>query len=281
MSRKAPHIAPERARVSGMEPVTGVFRTSEEARRAAGQLRRSGFRADEVNLLMPGASEQEIHSIPVSETEQPGVGTAIGGVVGAAVGLAGGFELGLAATALIPGVGPVLAVGAVGAALAGIGGAAGGAALGKMVERHDTGGIPADEIFFYEDALRQGKSLVVVLTRGLENADRAHQILAEGRAESIDAAREDWWIGLRDAEEEHYRALGENFAKDHDEYRAGFEAGLRRECRGKTVDEARECLKEHYPDVWGSKAFRAGFERGMAHRERVEADAAKSRFLAG
>ena len=74
-------------------------------------------------------SEEQVHSVPVSETEQPGVGKAIGGVVGAALGMAGGFELGVGITALVPGVGPVLAVGLAGMALLGAGGAVAGAAL--------------------------------------------------------------------------------------------------------------------------------------------------------
>ncbi len=100
------------------------------ARTAAAELSSSGFRAEQVSLLYPGSTEQEIHSIPTSDTEQPGVGAAIGGVVGAAVGMAGGFELGVAATALIPGVGPVIAAGIAGAALLGVGGLAAGAELG-------------------------------------------------------------------------------------------------------------------------------------------------------
>ncbi len=264
-----------------METVAGVFRSTEEARRGAAQLRRSGFSAEQVNLLLPGATEQQIHGIPTSQTEQPGMGGAIGGVLGAALGMAGGFELGIAATALIPGVGPVLAVGLAGAAILGVGGAVGGAAVGNAAEEHSTEGVPADEIFFYEDALRQGRSIVILLANGDDEAQRARDLLAQAGAESLDAAREAWWIGLRDAEQEHYKALGENFAKDHDAYRAGFEAGLRRECRGKTVADARECLREIYPDVWESKAFVSGFERGMEHREKVEAEAARSGFLAG
>jgi hypothetical protein len=263
-----------------METVAGVFRSIEAARRGAAQLRRSGFSVDQINLLLPGATEEQIHSVPTSETEQPGMGGAMGGVVGAALGMAGGFELGIAATALIPGVGPVLAVGLAAAAVLGVGGAIGGAALGEAAETRSTEGVPADEVFFYEDALRQGKSLLILLARNDEEAQRTREILAQAGAESLDAAREAWWIGLRDAEKEHYQALGENFAKDHDAYRAGFEAGLRRECRGKTVDDARECMRDVYPDIWESKAFVCGFRRGVAHREQVEADAARSGFLA-
>src|SRR5579862_6642227 len=110
-----------------MEAVAGVFRTSDEACQAAVTLDHAGFTRDELSLLFPGSSEERIHSVPVSDTEQPGMGKAIGGVVGAALGLAGGFELGAAAaTLLVPGVGPVMAIGIAGAALAGVGGAVGG-----------------------------------------------------------------------------------------------------------------------------------------------------------
>lgn len=264
-----------------METVAGVFRSIEEARRGAAQLRQAAVPVKHINLLLPGASEAEIHSIATSETEQPGVGAAIGGVLGAALGMAGGFELGIGATALIPGVGPVLAVGLAAAAALGVGGAVGGAALGDAADNHSTEGVPSDEVFFYEDALRQGRSVVMVLADDEDEAQRARTALSQAGAESLDAARESWWIGLRDAEKEHYQALGENFAQDHDAYRAGFEAGLRRECRGKPVNEARECLRDLYPDVWESKAFVSGFERGVAHRERAEAEAARSGFLAG
>ena len=141
-----------------MKTVAGVFRQYQSARDAAAALLRAGFPSTQVTLLCPHSSEAEIHSVPVSETEQPGMGEAMGGVLGGALGLAGGFELGIAATALIPGVGPVLAIGVAGAALLGAGGAAAGAVLGKTAEESTTEGLPADELFFYEDALRQGRS---------------------------------------------------------------------------------------------------------------------------
>jgi hypothetical protein len=257
-----------------METVAGVFRDSESARRAAGDLGRAGFPRDQVNLLLPGATTREVHSIATSETEQPGVGGAIGGVLGGALGLAGGFELGVAATALIPGVGPVLAIGVAAAALLGAGGAAAGAMLGESADAESTEGVPSDEVFFYEDALRQGRSLVVLLANSSAEAKSAHRLLAAAGAESLDAAREDWWLGLRDVEQEHYRALGHNFELDQDAYRAGFESALRTECRGKSLEESADCLKWWYPDAWDSEAFRHGFERGLAYRQRQGVSAA-------
>ena len=91
------------------------------------------------------------------------------------------------------------------------------------------------------------------------------RLLADGGAESLDAARKDWWLGLRDGEQEHYRALGHNFELDEDVYRAAFTSVLRRECRGKSIDEVADCLKWWYPDVWDSEPFQRGYERGRKY----------------
>lgn len=248
-----------------MRTVAGVFSSRGAAREAAFELMRSGFLRDEINLLLPDGAQEEIHSVPVSQAEQPGVGGALGGVLGAALGAAGGFELGVGATALIPGVGPVLAAGIAGAALLGAGGLVAGAEVGTIVDEKTTEGIPSDEVFFYEDALRQGRSLLILLVDSEEKAERARDALAHAGAQSIDAARQAWWIGLRDAEAVHYHALGHNFERDQEIYRAGFESALRRECQGKTVDMSADCLKWWHPDTWDSEPFRRGFERGMEY----------------
>jgi len=260
-----PYIGNQRASIDSMETVAGVFRLYQTARDAVGALRRAGFSENQVNLLSPASSQEEIHTIPTSGTEQPGVGGAIGGMLGGALGVAGGLELGMAAAVLIPGVGPVLAFGLAGAALLGVGGAAGGAALGNAADDKSSEGVPPDEIFFYEDALRQGRSVVLVLAGDHSEEQRAHKLLADAGAESLDAARKDWWLGLRDGEQEHYRALGHNFELDEDVYRAGFSSALRRECRGRSIDEEADCLKWWYPDVWNSEPFRRGYERGWKY----------------
>lgn len=235
---------------------------------AVRNLLRSGFAQSRINLLSPGSSEQEIHSIPASETEQPGVGSAIGGMLGGAIGIAGGLELGVAATALIPGIGPVLAFGLAGAAILGASGVFAGAAIGGAADEHSDDGIPSDEMFFYEDALRQGRSVVFATASDHADESRARKALADAGAESLDAARKDWWLGVRDAEEEQYRAMGHNFELDEDVYRAGFESALRRECRGRTADERTDCLKWWYPETWNSPAFQRGYQRGQQYVDR-------------
>ena len=248
-----------------MKTVAGVFRYSGSARDAAVALRQAGFSQDQVNLLFPNSPEEVIHSIATSQTEEPGVGGTIGGLLGAALGMSAGFELGVAATALIPGVGPILAVGIGAAALFGIGGGVTGAVLGQAADEKSTEGVPADEVFFYEDALRQKKSVVLVLAKDSHEEKQAQRILAEAGAQSIDAARRDWWLGLRDAQAEHYRSLGRNFEADQEVYRAGFEAALRRECRHKSAEEMSDCLKWWYPAYWNTEPFKRGYERGRQY----------------
>ena len=111
-----------------MESVLGIFKTREDACRAAGYLKSAGIPDEHINVLMPGGSDGELRAVPTTETEAPGMGAALGGVVGGALGAAGGLSLGAAAaTFFVPGVGPIIAVGLLGSAVLGVGGAAGGA----------------------------------------------------------------------------------------------------------------------------------------------------------
>jgi hypothetical protein len=238
-----------------MPTVAGVFRSRERAKHAAVDLRESGLRG--VNLLIPGATSWETEGVATSETEQPGMGRAVGGVVGGAVGMAAGMQLGAAAaTILIPGVGPVLAVGLAAAAILGVGGAVGGAAAGAALEKDSTTGLPADELFVYKDALKQGRSVIFVEARDEDEAATARAELADAGAESIDAAREEWWIGLRSAEKEHYHALGGHFESAEPDYRRGFETALR------------ECDGAANANPAGSEAFRCGYKRGVEYHRR-------------
>ena len=116
-----------------------------------------------LHLLAPGTTDESVEAaLPTTETEPSGMGTAMGGTVGGAIGVAGGASLGAAAASLlIPGVGPVIAGGLIGAALLGVGGAVTGAAAGTAFEQGLADGIPHDELYLYEDALRKGRSVVI------------------------------------------------------------------------------------------------------------------------
>ncbi|MDQ1592761.1 MAG: hypothetical protein QOG71_3388, partial [Pyrinomonadaceae bacterium] len=107
-----------------MNTVAGIFQTRADGGRAVESLRGLGLSEANLSLLTPGTSAPEGESdVETSDTEQPGMGNALGGLVGGAMGAAGGMTLGAAAASLlVPGVGPIMAAGIVGAALFGAGG---------------------------------------------------------------------------------------------------------------------------------------------------------------
>ena len=112
-----------------------------------------------------------------------------------------------------------------------------GAAVGGALEHALANGLPKDELFVYEDALRRGKSIVVAMTSDAGEQEQAATALEASGAESVDAARKQWWIGLRDAEALEYRAEGFDFERDEETYRQGFEAALSAGTRGRADRE--------------------------------------------
>lgn len=247
-----------------MENVVGIFRDRERAEKAAEDLRRGKIPADRVNLLMPGSGDP--NAVETSETEQPGMGKAVGGVVGGVAGATAGMGLGAAAaTLLVPGIGPVAAVGLAAAALFGVGGAIGGAAAGGALEEAMSHGLPKDELYLYEDALRKGHSVVFVLADGDGETEFARAVLARDGAESLDAAKEEWWVGIRPAESAEYEKDGGHFSEDEPRYRRGFEAALHPDRRGRSFDEVRPDLVKCYGADCENPAFRRGYGRGLGH----------------
>ena len=199
-----------------MEPVVGIFVSRQSAADAARQLRSAGFASERVQMLLPSTPHAE-DAIPTDDAEQAGVGQAVGGVVGGAMGASAGLGLGAAAASLLlPGVGAVTAVGLAAAALFGAGGAVGGAALGGALEEKTREGLPRDEAYLYEDALAHGRTVVFALPESDEELKEAKTILERSGAETLDAARETWWIGLRDAERAHYEEAGGDFGAGGD-----------------------------------------------------------------
>jgi hypothetical protein len=251
-----------------METVTGIFTTREETERAVAHLRKLGIDDGHINILTPGSGNRELGAVQTSDTEQPGMGAALGGLVGGVSGLTIGTA---AASLLIPGVGPVTAIGILAAALFGAGGVAAGVAAGDALEESMSDGLPKDELFLYEDALRQGRTVMIVTVDDKSLTDRVREALREEGVESVDAAHDRWWIGLRDVEAEHYRSTGAgaDFERDEKEYRRGFVAALHPRVRGKAYEEALDELRESHPEAYGEHAFQRGYERGREYSESV------------
>jgi hypothetical protein len=255
-----------------METVAGIFTSRAETERAVAHLRKLGIKDSNINVLTPGSSDKDIGAVQTSDTEQPGMGAALGGLVGGVSGLTIGTA---AASLLIPGVGPVTAIGILAAALFGAGGVAAGVAAGDALEDSMSDGLPKDELFLYEDALRQGRTVMLVTVDDESLADRVREALRDEGAESVDAAHDRWWIGLRDVEAEHYRSTeaGADFARDEEEYRRGFRAALHPQVRGKAYEDALDELRELHPEAYGDNAFQRGYERGRQYSMGVREDA--------
>ncbi|HEY9284408.1 MAG TPA: hypothetical protein VIP46_13210 [Pyrinomonadaceae bacterium] len=253
-----------------MKTVAGIFHTRADAERAIESLRSQGVADERLNLLTQGSSAEDLaDAIPTTETEQPGMGQAMGTAVGGALGVAGGAHLGaVIATSLIPGVGPVLAIGMIGAALLGTGGVLAGRAAGEALEDNIAPELPHDELYIYEDALRQGRTVIICAAEDDGQAASVRAAFDAAGAESVDAARDTWWLGLRDAEAETYAAGGADFGEAEPYYRRGFESALHPRARGKSYEEDLERLRECYGDECDTHAFRTGYGRGRAYHQK-------------
>ena len=246
-----------------MIAVVGVFESRSEAEASAAALSSLGVPRKDVTILVPQLSEKglerEIASVPQTQGEQPGMVKTIGAVAGGAVGAGLGEAV---ASLLVPGVGPDLAIGLAGGALLGAisGGAAGGA-----LENSVFSGIPEEELFVYQDALRRGHTVIVAMSQDENQAQMVRGALERGGAESIDRAREMWWLGLRDVEKESYESSGGNFEADEPAFRRGFQAGLRSRQDGKSPDAPDADFGLSIPTLQEREAFRRGFERGRAY----------------
>ncbi len=240
--------------------VAGVFTSRPDAENSFAELEKLGIPRTAFNILTPDFAADEISRMPAAQQgEQSGIVKALGAVTGGAVGLGLGEAV---ATLLLPGVGPVLAIGLGAGAL--LGGIAGGTIAG-VVEHRIFAGIPQDEMFVYEDALRQGRTVILVGAEDKTRAEAVRGVLEKAGAESIDRARDMWWVGLRDAEKERYEAKGGQFERDERSFRAGFEAALDIKNRDKSYTDLAQQDRGSYED----ESFRRGYERGQAYAKSV------------
>lgn len=252
-----------------MEVVRGVFESRGDAEKAVHQLRSLGIPLDKIGLITPGSPPETVErGMPVTDTEEPGMGRAMGAAVGGAMGAAGGATLGLAAATLaIPGVGPVIAFGMLGAAVLGIFGAAAGAAVGDTMEEQLGEGVPHEDVYLYEDALRQGRSIVIAYVDD-DQEDRAQEVIETAGAADIETLREQWWAELRDDERSYYHHDGRDFDRDEPTYRQGFQAALHPRWRGKGYADVEDDLRTAYNGSELDTSFREGYERGLAYHSR-------------
>jgi anti-sigma B factor antagonist len=158
-----------------METLIGVFVSRASAENAIAELLR--IPVPEESLTFHTANRDPAEDAKGSSML---MGAYLGGLFAGTAGLSLGAA---AATLLVPGVGPVLAIGIGAAALLGLGGAGAGAALGAAVDS-GTGDQPAantyqnpQEAEFFRDVLKKGRSLVIVHTDSQQVAEFACGVL--------------------------------------------------------------------------------------------------------
>jgi hypothetical protein len=176
-----------------MHTIVGIFSSRQQAEHAIHGLLAAGTPAESINYFTGECAPEEIEALRTTDAEAPGMGKAMGTFLGAVIGASGGLSLGSAvASVLIPGLGPIMAVGLGAAALLGAGGAAAGASMGHKSEDALDEGIPRDDVFFYRDLLKQRRSLLIVNSANDRAASAAREIINEAGAEDADAARQRW-----------------------------------------------------------------------------------------
>jgi uncharacterized protein (TIGR02271 family) len=144
----------------------GVFEDRSDAERAVNELRRAGFRDDQIGFAGHGEAPEGSESWQTAGPGEAGEGAAKGAVGG---GILGGI-LGALATGLIPGIGPVIAGGLLAGILGGAAvGAVGGGVLGALV---GSLGVPEEEAEYYDSEFRGGRTLVTVKADGRDREAR-------------------------------------------------------------------------------------------------------------
>jgi len=130
--------------------VVGVFERHEDAERAVDELKRVGFRDDQIGMAVRNGEN--------TGTMAEDRGTHAGG--GAVSGAVIGGILGAAAALLIPGIGPVLAIGTLGGTV--LAGAAVGAGIGALAGALIGMGVPEEEAKYYQGEFERGRTIVTV-----------------------------------------------------------------------------------------------------------------------
>ncbi len=155
-----------------METAIGVFTSRDHAEEAVRELRECGVPQDSIVFLT--RSESDAKNLAKE------FGAYVGGFAGGAAGMTAGV---VAATLLLPGIGTVFALGFGAAALLGVAGAGAGATVGSAAV-HDanapqptTGDKSSEDVAFFREVLKEGRSLIVVRTDSKALASSACAVL--------------------------------------------------------------------------------------------------------
>jgi anti-sigma B factor antagonist len=155
-----------------METAIGVFASRDNAEEAVKELRERSVPEESIVFLTRSENE--------AKTAAKEVGAFVGGFVGGAAGMTTGVVV---ATLLLPGVGTVFALGFGAAALLGLAGAGAGATVSSAAAGAADAPQPttdekcSEDVAFFREVLKEGRSLIVVRTESKELATAACAVL--------------------------------------------------------------------------------------------------------
>jgi hypothetical protein len=172
--------------------IAAFFRTRPEGESAREALYQAGYSTDEVSYLAGDTSGHETPKVgpPVRDSgtqSEAGADAFVGGVVGLAAG---------AVLSVIPGIGPLLAIGPIAGA---IGGLTAGVTAGGIIGLLKDHGISEEKAEFYAEGVRRGGALITIHGVNEEREKEARKILDEAGAMEVEQLADEWrstgWTG--------------------------------------------------------------------------------------
>jgi hypothetical protein len=165
---------------NGEWTVIAVYHDRESVERAVRRLHDDGFAMRDLSMVGPDFRVRDEPAGFVATGDYAEAGAEIGAVFGGIFGLSLGMAL-----LILPGLGPVIAVGSIAAALAGGGeGAAAGAAIGGLAGALVGWGVHKEHALKYEAQVKAGSFLV--LARGdSQTVEHAKSVLATEATERL------------------------------------------------------------------------------------------------
>lgn len=164
--------------------VFGIYNDRAQVERAVDTLISSGFRAEDISVLLPDnvGTKDFAHEKHTKAPEGATTGAGTGAVVGGTLGILAGIG-----ALAIPGFGPFIAAGPIMGALAGVGaGGVVGGIIGALIGM----GIPEYEAKRYEGMIKEGRALLSVHCDNSDWVKRAKQALEDTGAQDIASSGE-------------------------------------------------------------------------------------------
>ena len=185
----APRKKNSGARTAGVagETVVGLFADLPAAERGIEALKDAGFSEEEIGVAARDQRQQQelTEGTGTQAAEGATTGAVSGGVLGGVVGLLAGVG-----ALAIPGIGPIIAGGALASTLAGAGvGAAAGGIIGALAGM----GVPEENARHFERGFQQG-GVIVTVEAGPDSDVARHALLASeadlGPAQAVSSREE-------------------------------------------------------------------------------------------